>query len=63
MNKTIEAEFFPEPIETIGDKPCILIADDNSDFTNSAKAAVDKTGSKIASDKNDPKGSSGRAEP
>jgi hypothetical protein len=44
MNRTIEADFFPQAFEAIRDKPCILIVDDNCDFTYSAKLALERTG-------------------
>jgi two-component system, OmpR family, response regulator len=44
MNRTIEADFFPQAFEAIRDKPCILIVDDNRDFTYSAKLALERTG-------------------
>ena len=44
MSTTIEADFFPQAIEAIKDKPCILIVDNNGDFTRSAKLALEKTG-------------------
>ena len=44
MNRTIEADFFPQAFEAIRDKPCILIVDDNRGFTYSAKVALERTG-------------------
>jgi CheY-like chemotaxis protein len=44
MNRTIEADFFPQAFEAIKEKPCILIVDDNPDFTHSAKRALERTG-------------------
>ena len=40
----IEANFFPQVLETLKEKPCILIIDNNSDFTHSAKLALERTG-------------------
>jgi CheY-like chemotaxis protein len=44
MSRTIEADFFPQAFEAIRDKPCILIVDDNRDFTYSAKLGLERTG-------------------
>ena len=44
MSRVIEADFFPQAFEAIRDKPCILIVDDNRDFTYSAKLALERTG-------------------
>ena len=53
MNRTIEADFFPHAFEAIRDKPCILIVDNNRDFTRSAKLALEKTGSYSVFEEND----------
>jgi CheY-like chemotaxis protein len=53
MNKVIEADFFPQAFEPIKDKPCILIVDDNHDFTRSAKLALEKTGRYFVCEEND----------
>jgi CheY-like chemotaxis protein len=53
MSTTIEADFFPQAIEAIKDKPCILIVDNNRDFTRSAKLALEKTGSYSVFEEND----------
>ena len=53
MNKVIEADFFPQAVEPIKDKPCILIVDDNHDFTRSAKLALEKTGRYFVCEEND----------
>jgi CheY-like chemotaxis protein len=44
MNRIIEADFLPSPIEEVKEKPGILIVDDNRDFTYSAKLALERTG-------------------
>lgn len=44
MNRTIEADFFPRVIEATKEKACILIIDDNRDFSYAAKRALEKTG-------------------
>jgi hypothetical protein len=38
MNRIIEANFLPAPVEEAKEKPRILIIDDNHDFTHSAKS-------------------------
>jgi CheY-like chemotaxis protein len=53
MNKVIEADFFPQAFEPIKDRPCILIVDDNHDFTRSAKLALEKTGRYFVCEEND----------
>jgi CheY-like chemotaxis protein len=53
MNRTIEANFFPEVVEPIKEKPCILIIDNNRDFTHSAKLALERTGSYFVCEEND----------
>jgi CheY-like chemotaxis protein len=53
MNKVIEADFFPQAFEPIQDRPCILIVDDNHDFTRSAKLALEKTGRYFVCEEND----------
>lgn len=54
MNRTIEADFFPQAFEAIRDKPCILIIDDNRDFTYSAKLALERTGRYSVWEENEP---------
>ena len=53
MNRTIEANFFPEAAEEL-EKPCILIIDNNRDFTYSAKRALETTGRYFVCEENDP---------
>jgi CheY-like chemotaxis protein len=53
MNRIIEANFFPQSFEAIKDKPCVLIVDDNHDFTRSAKLALEKTGRYFVFEEND----------
>ena len=53
MSRTIEADFFPQAFEAITNKPCILIVDNNHDFTRSAKLALEKTGSYFVFEEND----------
>ena len=54
MNRTIEADFFPQAFEAIRDKPCILIVGDNRDFTYSAKVALERTGRYSVWEENEP---------
>ena len=49
----IEANFFPQVLETLKEKPCILIIDNNSDFTHSAKLALERTGRYCVCEEND----------
>jgi CheY-like chemotaxis protein len=44
MNRIIEANFLPAPVEDAKEKPRILIIDNNLDFTHSAKLALERTG-------------------
>jgi CheY-like chemotaxis protein len=44
MKRTIEADFFPPPVEEAKEKPRILIVDNNRDFTLSAKLGLEGTG-------------------
>jgi CheY-like chemotaxis protein len=53
MSKIIEANFFPDVVEPIKEKACILIIDDNRDFTHSAKLALEKTGRYCVCEEND----------
>jgi hypothetical protein len=53
MNRTIEANFFPPDVEPIKEKACILIIDNNRDFTHSAKLALEKTGRYFVGEEND----------
>ena len=53
MNRTIEANFFPEVAEPFKKKPCILIVDNNRDFTYSAKRALGTTGRYFVCEEND----------
>ena len=54
MNRTIEANFFPQVLEPINEKPCILIIDNNHDFTHAAKLALERTGRYFVGEENDP---------
>jgi CheY-like chemotaxis protein len=53
MNRTIEANFLPQVVVPIKEKPCILIIDNNQDFTHSAKVALEKTGRYFVYEEND----------
>jgi CheY-like chemotaxis protein len=54
MNRTIEANFFPQAFEAIKEKPRILIIDNSRDFTHSAKIALERTGRYSVSEENEP---------
>jgi len=43
MNRIIEANCLPSPVEQAKEKPRILIIDDNRDFTYSAKLGLERT--------------------
>ena len=53
MSRTIEANFLPARVEETKEKPCILIIDNNRDFTHSAKVALEKTGRYFVCEEND----------
>jgi CheY-like chemotaxis protein len=53
MNRTIEASFFPQVVEPVQEKACILIIDNNRDFTHSAKLALERTGRYFVCEEND----------
>jgi CheY-like chemotaxis protein len=53
MNRTIEASFFPQVADPIKEKACILIIDNNRDFTHSAKLALERTGRYFVCEEND----------
>jgi CheY-like chemotaxis protein len=53
MNRTIEANFFPQVVEPIKEKARILIIDNNRDFTHSAKLALENTGRYLLCEEND----------
>ena len=53
MNRTVEANFFPQLVESIKEKACILIIDNNRDFTRAAKLALERTGRYFVCEEND----------
>lgn len=53
MSRVIEADFFPPAFEVIENRPCILLVDNNHDFTRSAKLALEKTGRYFVTEEND----------
>ena len=53
MNRTVEANFFPQIVESIKEKALILIIDNNRDFAHSAKRALERTGRYIVYEEND----------
>jgi len=54
MNRIIEANFLPPPVEQAEEKTGILIIDDSRDFTYSAKRALERTGRYWVWEENDP---------
>src|SRR5258708_2056232 len=54
MNRIIEANFLPAPIEEAKEKPRILIIDDNRNFTHSGKLALERTGRYSVWEENEP---------
>ena len=53
MNRTTEANFLPLVVESPQEKPCILIIDNNRDFTDSTRLALERTGRYVVSEEND----------
>jgi len=53
MSRIIEANFFPQVFEALKEGRCILIIDNNSDFTHSAKLALERTGRYCVCEEND----------
>ncbi len=53
MNRNVEANFFPQIVESIKEKACILIIDNNRDFAHSAKLALERTGRYFVYEEND----------
>src|SRR6266576_5195430 len=54
MNRIIEADFLPPPVEEAKEKPRILIIGDNRDFTYSAKIGLERTGIYSVWEENEP---------
>jgi len=54
MNRIIEANFLPPPVEEAEEKARILIIDDSRDFTYSAKRALERTRRYSVWEENDP---------
>jgi CheY-like chemotaxis protein len=54
MNRIIEADFLPGPIEASTEKPRILIIDDSHDLTRSAILALERTGGCSVWEENEP---------
>ena len=54
MNRIIEANFLPPPVEEAEEKARILIIDDSRDFTYSAKLGLERTGRYSVWEENDP---------
>ena len=54
MNRIIEANFLPAPVEEAKAKPRILIIDNSRDFTRAAKLALERTGRYSVWEENEP---------
>ena len=54
MNRIIEANFLPPPVEQAEEKTGILIIDDSRDFTYSAKRGLERIGRYWVWEENDP---------
>src|ERR1700682_2879982 len=54
MNRIIEADFLPPPVEEAKEKPRILMIDNNRDFTLSAKVGLERTGRYSVWEENEP---------
>jgi CheY-like chemotaxis protein len=53
MNRTTEANSFPQAVARGNEKACLLIIDNSRDFTHAAKVALEKTGRYLVSEEND----------
>ncbi|MEN3370726.1 MAG: two-component system, OmpR family, response regulator [Verrucomicrobiota bacterium] len=53
MNRTSELYPFPQSVEPIKERACILIVDNSRDFTHAAKVALEKTGRYVVGEEND----------
>ena len=53
MNRLMEADFSPQDSEVAREKPCILIIDNDRDFTHFTKVALEKTANYSVCEEND----------
>ena len=53
MNRIVEANFLPQLVQAMNARTCILIVDNNRDFTRSAKLALERTGRYLVCEEND----------
>jgi CheY-like chemotaxis protein len=53
MKRTVEANFLPFVVESLKARACILIVDDNRDFTRAAKLGLERTGCYVVHEEND----------
>jgi len=53
MKRTVEAKFLPFVVESLKARACILIVDDNRDFTRAAKLGLERTGRYVVHEEND----------
>ena len=54
MSRTIEVDFLPQDFDQAKEKPRILIIDNNRDFTDSAKLALERAGRYSVWEENEP---------
>jgi hypothetical protein len=52
MKRTVEGNFLPFVVESLKARACILIVDDNRDFTRAAKLGLEKTGRYVVHEEN-----------
>jgi len=53
MNRIVEANFLPQLVQAMNARTCILIVDNNRDFTRSAQLALERTGRYFVYEEND----------
>src|SRR3982075_3627931 len=53
MNRIVEANFLPQLVQAMNARTCILIVDNNRDFTRTAKLALERTGRYFVCEEND----------
>jgi CheY-like chemotaxis protein len=53
MKRTVEGNFLPFVVESLKARACILIVDDNRDFTRAAKLGLERTGRYVVHEEND----------
>jgi CheY-like chemotaxis protein len=53
MNRIVEANFLPHLVQSMNARACILIVDNNRDFTHATKLALERTGRYLVCEEND----------